>query len=253
MNLKTSHVKLFTPINLQGEAQNSTVGTRRKTHFWLQGSSLSGRLDIISSDKHSIIIVIHPWLYRLTPPFHSTHLALCCCFLQGAEAAACPCDLMKESLLERGCREVVLWQTGTGRHKTEEGRQKRRYKNMLLELYVPQIEFKPKIASNKLMEENWWSKVRFREVENTLDNHRRRSTTEEVALSVFKDCRVFFIHSCICWGGTFIPSDCTVLSTTTNTMVLVIYIKLHKLLSNSIKYLHVYPSLHNILLLGLIL
>lgn len=127
---------------------------------------------------------------RLTPLFHSTYLALCCCFLQGAEAAACPCDLMKESPLERGCREVVLWQTGTGRHKTEEGR----CKNMLLELYVSRIELKPKTASNKLMEENWWSNVRFREVENTLDNHRRyrRSTTEEVALSVFKDCTVFF-------------------------------------------------------------
>lgn len=129
---------------------------------------------------------------RLTPLFHSTYLALCCCFLQGAEAAACPCDLMKESPLERGCREVVLWQTGTGRHKTEEGR----CKNMLLELYVSRIELKPKTASNKLMEENWWSNVRFREVENTLDNHRRyrRSTTEEVALSVFKDCTVFFSY-----------------------------------------------------------
>lgn len=82
------------------------------------------------------------------------------------------------------------------RREQEDTTQERRYKNTLLELYVSRIELKPKIASNKLMEENWWSNVRFREVENTLDNHRRyrRSTTEEVALSVFKDCTVFFSY-----------------------------------------------------------
>lgn len=135
------------------------------------------------------------------------------------------------------------------RREQEDTREKRGERRGDIKTCYSRIELKHKIASNKLTEEFQWSKIRLGEVENTQSNHRgyRRSTTEEVALSVFKDCTVFFIYPCICGAGTFIPSDCTVLSTPTNQMVLVIYIKLHKPLLNSMKYLHAFPILHGYL------
>lgn len=47
-----------------------------------------------------------------------THLVLCCCFWQGAEGAACPCVLARETPLEEsGCHGCVLCENGAKTRK----------------------------------------------------------------------------------------------------------------------------------------
>lgn len=97
-----------------------------------------------------------------------SYLARCCCSLQGAAAAACPCDLMRESPMEeRGCHEGVLCEAATQTH--EQGGWIR-FNNLLI---WSNSSLRPNNESQR--NNHWWQVTVKGQVDAGVDhNHQRR-------------------------------------------------------------------------------